>query len=250
MNREQEVVQVISNLATQCRLEGPTNISIQQGANYGSGYTAEQGYYFVDPLTDRYVRGQDGLSHEAAHLVRIYNEKKLGIGLDSELDRISRLVDVDIQGGFLEENFVHLNSLLFSKGVSDEFVACYFGVDRDKTEALDGAGEHKSEQAIIVLRKKLGEWKEYVHTITTKRVRIDDKRISEIKTCLDYSKSLGKFYGAIVGNWLVGEHVTQREVMLHDSSKLFEMLQSFVVSETFPEDLAEFMRQRGVFNSD
>jgi len=249
MNREQEVNQSISQVAAQCSLEGPTNISIQQGPNYGSGYTAEKGYYFVDCLAKRYMRGQDALFHEAAHLVRKYNERKLGIGLYNELDRVSKSVDVDIKRGFLGENFMTLNSLMFSGGVSEELVACYFGVDRDKMDALRGAGEHKSGQAIMVLRKKLEEWRKYVHAITGQRARIDDECTSEIKTCLDYSKTLGKFYGAIVGNWLVEEHVTPREVMLHDSSKLFEMLESFVVLETFPEDLAEFMRRREVFNS-
>lgn len=249
MTHEQEIIQSICGIAAQCSLGGPINISIQRGPNYGSGYTTELGYYFVDCPAERYVRGQDALSHEAAHLVRKYNERKYRIGLYDELDRVSRLVDVDIQQGFLGQNFITLNALMFSEGASEELLACYFGVDRDKDDALRGASELKSGQSIIVLREKLGKWKEYVCVFTGQQVKVEGKLISEIKTCLDYSKTLGKFYGAIVGNWLVGEQVTPREVMLHDASKLLGMLESFVVLETFPEDLAEFIRQRGVFGS-
>jgi hypothetical protein len=250
MSHEQEIIQSVSDVAAQCSLEGPKNISIQQGLSYASGYTAEMGYYFIDCSSEPYVKGQDALVHEAAHLVRKYNEINSKIGMDDELYRISRLVDADIQHGLLGTNFITLNNLMFSQGVSEELTACYFGVDRDRKDALRGASELKSESSIMILQTKIREWKQYVYAHTGQPLRIDDKCISEMISCLDYSKNLGKFGGSIIGNWLVSEQVTPREVMLHDPSKLFEMFEDLVVLEKFPKDLAEFIRQRGVFKID
>jgi hypothetical protein len=156
----------------------------------------------------------------------------------------------------LGENVTNLFSLMFSKGASEEMVACYFGVDRERKEALEGADEHKSQETLAALGEKLGEWKTYIQTVLEPSERIeegnhgiiDNKHIFEVKACLDYSKDLGKLYGAILGNWLVGERVSPREVMLHDSSRLLEMLESLVLLDDFPGDLAGFIREKGVFD--
>jgi hypothetical protein len=81
MNAENEVHRAISNLAGACGLEGPSSVLVKQGTDYGSGHNERDGYYFTDSGGKRYIRGQDAIEHEAAHLVRLYIEKELGIGL-------------------------------------------------------------------------------------------------------------------------------------------------------------------------
>jgi hypothetical protein len=246
-----EVELAVSSLAAACNLQGPSNISIRQGASYSSGYNEIVGYYLVNGCEGRHVRGQDGIYHESAHLVRLYNEKELNIGLNGELDRVSRLVDDDIEKGILGENYLRLCSLMFSKGASEEIVGCYFGLDREKEEALLGANEGKSQKTLIDLERKLNEWRIELEKPVRAFEEWGEKGlpiiIPKIKSILHYSKNLGKIYGGILGNWLVAEQVTEREVMLHDASKLLGVIKDLVAKDEFPRDLADFMRSKFVF---
>lgn len=253
MGINHEICRAVSDLARECDLGGPSDISLGPGDGYGSGYNERDGYYFVDCGGERYVGGQDAIVHEAARLVRCYNEKELGIGLDWELEGASKLVDNDIRQGRLGESYTALCLLVFSKSVSEEFVACFFG--RGK-EALNGVNERKSPEALVLLGRKLEEWKTEVRGLFELRKKpgiVSSKTVStltsEVKTCLNYSAGMGKLYGAILGNWLAGEQISSREVILHDSSKLFKMLEDLVALDEFPENLVDFIREKGVFGS-
>lgn len=255
---ERHINQKITDIAQQCGLDELPNAHVIQEESFGCGYNEESGYFFINCSRERYEKSQDAFGHEAAHLVRLFLEKEQDIGLRQELDRVSKLVDIDIEQGILGKNVINLYFLMFSKGASEELVACYFGVNRDKKEALQGANELKSQETLEIMKQHLNEWKKHIYTITgeTEKTEIDNQeiidihRIFQILSDLGDVRAMGKYHGAILGNWLVGEKVAPKEIMFHNPFGLFEVLEDLVNLDNFPEDLAGFVREKGLFENE
>lgn len=239
MEIESDIIQAVSKIANDCNLSGPDAILVRPGLIFASGHD-KGGYFFIKATGRDGVKAQNPLLHEAGHLVRLYNEKALGVGLDlvGELDRVSKLVDKSIsEQGILGDNYLELCSLLFEKSASEELIGCYFGMDLNDQDALVQARQAKSPKTLLVFRGKLQEWEERIRNVIHSPEGVDYATIY-----LDFSRKIGKFYGGIIGHILAEEKANPRVVMLHDSTKLFESITSLSVQDRFPDNLESFFQ--------
>lgn len=239
MNIESDILQAVSKIATVCNLRGPETIMVRSGFIYASGYD-EQGYFFVKSTGRDCVKAQDPLLHEAGHLVRLYSEKTLGVGLGlvEELDRVSKLVDKSIsEQGILGDNYLTLCSLLFEKRASEELIGCYFGMDLNDQGALAQATQARSPKTLLVFREKLHEWEKIIRDAMH-----SPEGVNYATIYLDFSGKIGKFYGGIIGHMLAEEQANPRVIMLHDSTKFFESITGLAAQERFPDNLESFFQ--------
>ncbi len=241
MNTEMNIAEAVRIVSTKCNVEGPKDVTVRIGTNYASGYDKRsQQLYFERPVDAEPVKAQNPFLHEAGHLVRLHNQRILGVGhgLVEELDRVSKLVDTSANDrGVLGEHFFKLWSLWLEKHASDELVGCYFGMDFDDQDVVTQAVDARSLATLDVFRKFQQEWKKEIEEKSDSPLFVN-----QYKTYLDFAMRGGKNCGGMLGHILAVEGANPRGVMLHDPTKLFASIEKLSTEMSFPANLESFLQ--------
>lgn len=239
---ELDISKAVRQVASLCGVEEPVGIVTRSGWRYASGYDPKTDeFFFVQASGGEKVKAQNPFLHEAAHLVRLHQERTAGAGsgLVQELDRISKIVDESIERqGVLGEHYFEIWRLLFAKHASDELIGCFFGMDFDDQDALAQARSKRSLQTLNLFSEFLQGWDEEITTISNSSDSVD-----QVIPCLKEAENGGKIFGGIIGHILAEERANPRFVMLLDSTKLFTSIEKLAAESSFPENLESFFQE-------